>query len=120
MLVFQFFAITFIKVWVFHYTVSTWEQCARGQIIHQILLNTRGTASIVLLVKFYVPASPRVVFTTHGTSGFPSVVWPVRAGDFAQSNEFHQLIVHSLPEDALSSSSEASFRANVGSLYLME
>ena len=49
-----------------------------------------------------------------------AVVWSVRATDFAQSNEFLQLSVHSLPEDALSNSSEESFSANVGSLYLME
>ena len=30
--------------------ISIWEQCARGQIIRKMLLNTRGTASIVFLV----------------------------------------------------------------------
>ena len=43
----------------------------------------------------------------------------VRAAHLTQSNRFLQPSVHSLPEDALSSSSEESFRANVESLYLM-
>ena len=34
--------------------MSIWEQCERGQIIHKMLLNRRGTASIVFLVMIMI------------------------------------------------------------------
>ena len=48
-LVFQFFAIVFRKMWVFHYK-HMGTMCKMSNYIHKMLLNTRGTASIVFLV----------------------------------------------------------------------
>ena len=48
-LVFQFFSIIFIKMCVFHYK-HMGTMCKMSNYIHKMLLNTRGTASIVFLV----------------------------------------------------------------------
>ena len=47
-LVFQFFSIIFIKMWVFYYK-HMGTMCEMSNYIHKVLLNTRGTASIVFL-----------------------------------------------------------------------
>ena len=48
---FNFFSNIFIKMWVFHYKhMGTY--CKRSNYIHKMLLNTRGTASIVFLVNW--------------------------------------------------------------------
>ena len=62
-LVFQFFSIIFIKMWVFHYK-HMGTMCKMSNYIHKMLLNTRGTASIVFLVLShdYRPAGDGVVF----------------------------------------------------------
>ena len=64
-LVFQFFAIIFIKMCVFHYK-HMGTMCKRSNYIHKMLLNTRGTASIVLLVtKVERTITSKSVIVTH-------------------------------------------------------